>query len=77
MKSQTDRILALLRHRGDAGVTALDSLLEVGSFRLAARVWDLRRAGYDVEAKSLQVNGSRVARYVLHESEQLIAWVDL
>lgn len=64
--SQTDAVLALLRERGQAGVTPLDALDELGCFRLGARVWDLNKEGHIVvnRWKTLP-NGKRVACYVL------------
>lgn len=53
--SQKDRVLRLLRQRGNRGITAVDFL---GPYvadggkpitRVAARVQDLRDAGYDVQ----------------------------
>jgi hypothetical protein len=48
------------------GITALDALDGAGSFRLAARIADLRAAGHDIvtEMETLS-NGKRIARYHL------------
>ncbi len=70
--SQTDDLLKLLRERGADGVTALDALREIGSFRLAARIMELRRADYDIDTEDVTLpNGKRIARYVLRESSQM------
>ena len=67
-RTQVEGVLALLRERGSRGVTPLDALDVVGSFRLGARIFDLRAEGYDIETQVYETpNGSRVARYVLHE----------
>jgi hypothetical protein len=44
--TQTAALLDLLRRNGEDGCTALQALREIGSFRLAARVWELRDAGH-------------------------------
>ncbi len=70
--TQTDAILELLRARGDRGLTAIEALNEVGSFRLAARIADLHAAGYDISSTMVTLpNGKRIARYVLHEQAQM------
>lgn len=72
MKKSTVDVLELLRARGKGGVTALDALASVGSFRLGARVWELRQAGYDVRSEMVTTaSGKRVARYTLHERPTL------
>lgn len=61
---QTIAILDMLRtYQG--GITALDALREAGCFRLAARIADLRAAGYPIESRMVTVNGKRIARYTL------------
>ena len=81
-RTQCAAILALLRERGSEGLTPIDALNLVGSFRLGARIWDLRQEGYDIETQSHETPaGARVARYVLREvassvttGEQLDWW---
>jgi hypothetical protein len=75
---QTRRILSLLRERRD-GVTPLDALNVVGSFRLAARIKELRDAGHDIRTEiETTDNGKRVARYILHEpvaaNQEALPW---
>lgn len=66
--TQCQRLLALLRERGSQGVTPLDALNTIGSYRLAARVWDLRAAGHNIETKPFYTSGgATVARYVLQD----------
>lgn len=68
--NQTEAILRLLRIRGGVGLTPLEALREVGSFRLAARIADLRDAGYDIRTETVVLdNGKRIARYTLHEAD--------
>jgi hypothetical protein len=72
--TDTQAVLRLLRARGAEGLTPLEALREVGTFRLAARIRDLRTAGHRIEREWVTTSGqSRVARYVLVEErpEQL------
>lgn len=70
--TQNERVLALLRERGERGVTPMLALEVVGSMRLAARVSDLRAAGHDIRTDTAVTGtGKHVARYVLHEQAQL------
>jgi hypothetical protein len=65
LTTQTDAILRLLVERPE-GITALDALRECGSFRLAARIADLRAAGNDIQSEMVTLDsGKRVARYRL------------
>lgn len=67
MKPSTKAVLGLLRER-PAGVTAIDALSAVGSFRLAARVAELRTAGYVIHSRSMRMpSGKFVAVYTLEE----------
>lgn len=72
VKPGTQAVLDLLR-ANPGGVTQLDALYDVGSFRLGARVYELREAGYDVETEWITTPAhKRVARYRLNEGpEQL------
>lgn len=73
MKPGTRAVLDLLR-RHPEGVTALTALDEVGSFRLGARIWELKAEGYDIETLwYLTKSGKRIARYVLTEDPQQLA----
>lgn len=60
--SQTDRLLRRLR-RGP--LTPLAAWRELGIYRLASRVLDLRRRGIEIERELVTVCGHRVARYRL------------
>jgi hypothetical protein len=55
----------LRTYRG--GVTPMDALREAGCMRLAARISDLRAAGYHITTEYVNVNGRRFARYHLME----------
>lgn len=78
--SQNDAILALLQLR-PAGITAIEALEEVGCFRLAARVGELRAQGYYIRSVDEMRNGKRFVRYQLvptpsPEGEQRMMWGD-
>lgn len=64
--SQCELILNHLRNHGS--ITPLEALQQYGCFRLGARIWDLRRRGEDITAKTLTLgNGKQVAMYSLAE----------
>ena len=67
MTTQNDQVLARLRLNGDGGLSGLEALRDLGVYRLAARIHELRMAGY------LIVNHPERghARYVLVETGQL------
>ncbi len=72
MKPGTARVLEVLRERGTFGLTPLDALGTCGTFRLGARVWELKADGYDVRSEIVRMpSGKHVARYTLVEDEQL------
>lgn len=61
--TQTDRILKALQ--SGQKLTPMAALKRFGCFRLAARVADLRRAGYDISATIVKRAGKRYAAYSL------------
>ena len=66
--SQKMKVLRFLQD--DGSITPLDALREFGILRLAARIWELRKAGYNiikVMEKSVNRYGDtvRYARYSL------------
>jgi hypothetical protein len=67
--TQTQQVIALLRERGDRGLTPLDALDLVGSFRLAARISDAKLLIRDdeeiVTERATGPDGKSFARYVL------------
>ncbi len=64
--TQSDMILnALLA--GET-LTPLDSLKRFGCFRLGARIWDLKKAGYQIETNLVDLgNGKHCASYKLSQ----------
>lgn len=68
MSTQTDSVLALLRSRGETGLTPMEALNEVGSLRLAARIADAKeliRDDEEIVTERETRNGKTFARYVL------------
>lgn len=61
--SQTARILAHLK--SGRPLTPLEALRRFGSFRLGARICELREAGYRIRTRLVKRNGKRVAEYRL------------
>ena len=67
-QSQKDLILAYMEKHGS--ITPLEAQREIGCMRLGARIWDLRRDGYNIVREMVEVptrNGGKttVARYRL------------
>ena len=76
--TQCDRILALLRDRGDRGITWIDAFKIVGSSRLAARIQDLEAKGYEITSTPETTdNGARIARYRIVEARAVeqLGWL--
>lgn len=66
--TQTEWILSRLKN---GPVTAIDALSGCGCFRLAARIKDLREAGYPIETKTLELpNGKHIAQYNMQQRGQ-------
>lgn len=68
---QNEKMLAALR-RGP--ITAMQALTQLGISRAAARVWDLRQAGYDVHSATITVPNRdgqpcKVALYTLASTQ--------
>ena len=64
MASVTDNIIAHLE--GGKSLTALECLNLFGCLRLAARVYDLREIGHNIEMERIETpSGKRVGRYTL------------
>lgn len=59
--SQEQQILNHLR--SGKTLTALEALRRFGCFRLGARVFDLKQAGYDIRSALVEIDGKRVAKY--------------
>ncbi len=71
--TQCERLLAHLEHYGR--IDPLQAWAELGIYRLGARCWDLKQAGYPVKKRMIVV-GNRfgedchVAEYYLDQGEQ-------
>ena len=83
MKPQTAAVLNLLESQGQAGVTPLQAMQDIGTMRLAARIAELRADGYVITTYDHKTaTGKRVAKYVLRhpkplpEAELRFAWGD-
>jgi hypothetical protein len=66
--SQAELILWHLEKRGS--ITPVEALNEIGCFRLAARINDLRRTGVPITTEWVERNGKRWAKYRLAEPTQ-------
>jgi hypothetical protein len=55
------------------GITPLDALKEFKCLRLGARIYDLRKDGYDIETKMIEDDNDEktYACYFLKRSEQM------
>lgn len=62
-QSQSAQILACLR--SGATLTPLQALRKFNSFRLGARIYDLRRSGHNIEGRIVKRNGKRFSQYWL------------
>lgn len=63
MKSQNLQILSYLK-KGKK-ITAIEALKKFGSFRLAARIGELKEMGYKIKPETVEKNGKRFAEYRL------------
>jgi hypothetical protein len=62
-KSQRVQVLEYLKKRNS--ITQVQALVEFGCFRLAARIEELRRAGYSIKSSPRTAeNGSKYVKYV-------------
>ena len=68
MSAQCEQILWHLEHRGS--ITPIEALNELGCFRLAARIEELRRAGHSIRTTIEKRKGKRWARYVYEQAPQ-------
>lgn len=66
-RTHEQRVLAWLRKHGS--ITPMQALREIGTMRLGARIYDLRRAGVPITKSLVTVRtrdgSARVARYTL------------
>lgn len=66
--TQNEALLSELRSQGTHGITALEALSKIGTMRLAARVFELRKAGHKIVSHPFRAKSgdkSKVALYVL------------
>ena len=63
--SQTAQIWKHLRH---GPITAMVALREYNCFRLAARIYDLRRKGVAIVTNNITRNGKTYAQYQIEKS---------
>jgi DNA-directed RNA polymerase subunit RPC12/RpoP len=65
-EAATQRIELLKVLKAGNRITPLEALRTLGIGRLAARVWDLKREGWQIEQRMIEVgDGARVAQYWL------------
>ena len=70
-RTQETRILEMLR-RGDR-LTAYTVFVRVGSLRLGARIYDLRRKGYRIERRMVKTaGGAHVAEYSIDRKREKV-----
>lgn len=79
---QNDRIIQLLRLRGDVGLTPGEALTLVGTMRLAARILEIRELMLRADEEIVNVgadtpSGKHVARYVLQKRREPAGQVSL
>lgn len=60
--SQNNEVLIYIQEHGS--ITPLEALEKIGSFRLGARIFELRRMGHNIETEYVETLGKRFARYV-------------
>ena len=68
--TQNEALLKELKARGTEGITALEALETIGTMRLAARVYDLRKQGHTITSHPFKMNWNdkeHVALYVLED----------
>lgn len=72
--SQCEKIIAYMQKHG--GITQLDAYLDIGCWRLASRINDLKKQGYAISREMVKVKNRYgesvpVAKYSLMDLEQL------
>ena len=68
--SQNELLLNELKERGQYGITPLEALQTIGTMRLSARVYDLKKKGYNITShpfRTVPGEKTRVALYVLEK----------
>lgn len=64
-ETQFRNILAALK-RGEK-ITALDALKRWGCFKLATRIFEMKRAGYDIRTRMIKEGEKHFAEYYLNK----------
>ena len=69
METQTKQILQWIRKNP---ITPMEALQFIGSFRLAARIKDLRDEGHNIHTEMVTIddNGARIASYSLIKEKE-------
>ena len=68
METQTKQILQYMIPQP---ITAIDALQYIGSFRLAARIKNLRDEGHDIHTEIITTNiGAKIASYSLIKEKE-------
>ena len=72
--SQCEKILDYMQKHG--GITQLDAFLDIGCWRLASRISDLKKRGYAINREMIKVQNRYgesipVARYSLRDVEKI------
>ena len=66
--SQAQAILEYLK-QGNS-ISPLEALHKFGCFRLGARIWDLKQAGYNIQEEDVKLNGKRFAKYTMVKPQE-------
>lgn len=71
--SQCNKIISYMQTHG--GITQLDAYLDIGCWRLASRINDLKKRGYAIKRETIKVQNRygesvSVARYSLQDEEK-------
>ena len=69
MKPATAAVLALLREAGEDGLSPIEALKAGAGMRLAARIAELREAGYAIDTDYESDRGATFARYRLEDPD--------
>ena len=66
--TQVEQIIAYMETHN--GITSMDAFFEFSITRLAARISDAKKMGYNIESVPEKYNGKTYARYFLKKEEQ-------
>lgn len=61
--AQWEKVLHYMEYYG--GITSMDAFRFLGITRLSARIWELRRMGYEIESVPIHKNGVTFDKYVI------------